>query len=118
MAGSFNIHGERVIDGASSTLTVLTLYESGSVTTRSLGSTEVLHITDVVIMTEDASDVELVVDSAAAGRYIVNSKTAAGVPIVINYSKPFVCPKGVVPKFKGGGANRNMCTIEGFIREA
>lgn len=115
---SFNIHAERVIDGVSSTLTVLTLYEAGSTTTRSLKSTEVLHITDVIIMTEDASDVELVVDSAAGGRYIVNTKTAAGIPIVINYSKPFICPKGVVPKFKGGGANRNMCVCEGFIREA
>lgn len=117
MAG-YNIHGERVIDGASSTLTALSLYEAGSVTARVLGSTEVLHITDVIIATEDASDVELVVDSAAAGRYIVNVKTAAGVPIVINFNNPYICPKGVVPKFKGGGANRNMCVIQGFITEA
>lgn len=117
MAG-FNIHGERVIDGASSTLTVLTLYEAGSTTTRALASTEVLHITDVIIMTEDASDVELVVDSAAAGRYIINTKTAAGVPIVINFNNPYICPKGIVPKFKGGGANRNMCIIQGWISEA
>lgn len=117
MAG-YNIHGERVIDGVSSTLTALSLYEAGSVTARTLLSTEFLHITDVLIITEDASDVELVVDSAAAGRYIVNTKTAAGVPIHIHFANPYICPKGVVPKFKGGGANRNQCTVQGFIREA
>ncbi|KKM96274.1 hypothetical protein LCGC14_1179860 [marine sediment metagenome] len=117
MAG-WNVHGERVIDGVSSTLTALSLFESGSVTARTLGSTEFLHIVDVLIITEDASDVELVVDTAAAGKYIVNTKTAAGVPINIHFHQPYVCPKGVVPKFKGGGANRNMCVIQGFISEA
>lgn len=116
---SFSIHGERILDGDASTLTVLTLYNSGSTTTRSLKSTEVLHITDVVIIDEEATDVQLVADSAAGGQYLVFTKTAAGVPIVINYSKPFICPKGIVPKFAGGsgGTARSMCIIEGFIRE-
>lgn len=116
---SFNIHGERVIDGDASTATVLTLYEAGSTTTRSLGSTEVLHITDVVIIDEEAVDVQLVADSAAGGRYIVFTKSVIGIPIVIHFNNPYICPKGIVPKFTGGSgaAARSMCIIQGFIRE-
>lgn len=118
MAG-YNVHGERVVDGDASTLAVLTLYEAGSVTARVLGSTEILHITDIVIIDEESTDVQLVVDSAAAGRYLVSTKTAIGVPIIINFVSPYVCPKGVVPKFAGGsGSTRSMCIIQGFIREA
>lgn len=118
MAG-YNIHGERVIDGNASAATALTLYEAGSTTERALGSTEVLHITDVIIIDEEAADVQLVADSAADGRYVVFTKTAAGVPIVIHFNNPYICPKGVVPKFVGGSgaAARSMCIIQGFIRE-
>lgn len=119
MAG-FNIHGERVIDGDASTLTVLTLYEAGSTTTRSLGAKEVLHITDLIIIDEEAADVQLVADSAAGGRYIVSTKTAVSIPIVIHFNTPYICPRGVVPKFAGGsgGTARSMCVIQGFIRPA
>lgn len=116
---SFNIHGERIVDGNAGTLTVLTLYEAGSPdTTRTLVRTEKLHITDVHIITEDAGDVSLVADSAAAGRYIVQTKTAAGIPIDLHFHTPYICPSAVIPKFSGPGANRSQCTIQGFIREA
>lgn len=116
---SFNVHGERVVDGDASTLTVLTLYNAGSTTTRTLKSTEVLHITDVIIIDEEAVDVQLVADSAAGGRYIVQTKSAVSIPIVIPFRTPYICPKGVVPKFAGGSgaAARSMCIIQGFIRE-
>jgi len=118
--GSYSVHGERVIDGDASALTALILYDSGSVVVRTLLATEVLHITDVVIIDEEAADIQLVADSAAAGRYIVQTKSAVGVPIVIHFNMPYVCPKGVVPKFAGGSgaAARSMCVIQGFIREA
>lgn len=116
-------HGERVIDGAANTATALTLFKSGhfddagDVVERTLQSDEFLNITDVVIIDEEAADVSLLADTAAAGKYIVLTKTAAGVPIVIHFNTPYVCPMGVVPKFTGGSgaAARSMCVIQGFI---
>lgn len=120
MAGSYNVHGELVLDGNASTLTALTLYDAGSVTARTLLSTEVLHITDVVISDEENADIQLVADSAAGGRYIISTKIAAGGSIVIHFNSAYICPKGVVPKFAGGSgaAARSMCVIQGFIRGA
>lgn len=118
MAG-YQVHGERVLDGDASTLTVLTLYEAGSTKARSLATTEFLHITDVIISDEENADVQLVADSAAGGRYIVSTKIAAGGLVHIAFKNPYICPKGVVPKFAGGsGATKSMCVIQGFIREA
>ena len=120
MAGSgYSIHGERVSEtGDASTATVLTLYDSGSADVRALGDAEVLHITDVMVVTETAGDVALYADTAAGGRYLLLTKSAAGVPIVMNYRMPFVCPPGVVPKFVGVASDRNFCTIQGYITEA
>jgi len=119
MAGSYIVHGERIVDGDASVLTALTLYNSGSVVERTLLATEVLYITDVVIIIETANDIQLLADSAAGGRYIVDAKSpAVGNPITIHFNTPYTCPKGVVPKFKGASTNRSMCVIQGFIREA
>lgn len=116
MAGGYNIRAERVVDGDASTLTALTLYEAGSPDTeRTLLATEVLHICDGQIITETAGDVQLVVDTAAASRYLVNTKSAAGHPIRV---LPYICEKGVVPKFAGVSSNRNSCILNCFIREA
>ena len=113
------VHGERIVDGDASVLTALTLYEAGSpATARTLTGTERLHITDVLIMVEGAADVVLVADSAAAGRYIVSGGIAAGHPLVIQFRIPYICAKATIPKFAGAGANRSMCVIHGFIREA
>ena len=119
MAG-YNIHAERIVDGDASTLTVLTLYEAGSTTTRTLLATEVFHITDVLIIDGEAADIALVADSAAGGRYIVFAESAAGVPIIVHFNNPYVCPRGVIPKFSGGSGQgkRSMCVLQGFIREA
>ena len=117
-SGSFNIHAERIVDGNAGTLTAVTLYDMGSSDTRTLKSTETLLIHDYMIVTEDAADVELVVDSAAAGKYLVDVKTAAGIPIRQSFRNPYICPKGVVPKFKGAGANKSMCVLQCTIREA
>lgn len=117
---SFNIHAERVVDGDASALTALTLYEAGSTTERTLKSTEFLHITDVIIIDEEAVDISLVADSAAGGRYIVQANIPTKVPLVINFKTPYICPRGVVPKFAGGSgaAARSMCIIQGFITPA
>lgn len=118
MAGSYIVHGERILDDDASTPTALTLFNSGSVVERTLLATEKLHITDVLIITETAGDVQLYVDTAAAGKYLVDTKTAAGVPIVIQFRTPYTCLAGTVPKFVGVSSNRNLCTIQGFITEA
>lgn len=117
------IHGERVIDGDASTATALTLFKSGDfdasadAVERTLAANEYVNITDVVIIDEEAADISLVADAAAAGKYIVFTKSVVGIPIIIHFNEPYVCPKGVVPKFTGGsgGTSRSMCIIQGFI---
>ena len=113
------IHGERVVDGDASTLIALTLFKAGQVgtDTYTLQSDEFLTITDVVISDEENADVQLVADSAAAGRYIVSTKISAGGSFTHSFNEPYVCPIGVVPKFAGGSgaAARSSCVIQGFI---
>ncbi len=119
MAGSsFSVHGESITDGDSSSGVAVILYDSGSVEVRALKSTEVLHITDMQIYNETGGDTWLVVDAKEAGRYIVFASFDAKGGIVHHFSKPFVCPKGVVPKLFGAASNINSCLIEGFISEA
>lgn len=119
MAGS-NIHGERFVDGNAGTLTALSLFENGSLTARTFasGTKERLHITGYMIVTEDAAEVQLLADGDVAGERLVDVKTAAGIPITKQYNTPYICQAGQIPKFKGAGANKSMCTIEGFIQPA
>ncbi len=109
------VHAELIVDGDSSTLTVLKLYTSGTVTERALAANEFFCITDVFIQTQDGGDIALVADEAAAGKYIVYGNVAATGGVARRYEYPYVCPKGVVPKFSGAAANRNVCILEGFI---
>lgn len=112
-----HVHGERVVDGAGSTATALLLYKSGSTTARSLASGEFLHITDVLISIETAADVSLLADAAAAGKYIFRGAMANTSVWSHSFGTPYVCPKGVVPKFTGSGSDRSSCLIEGFITQ-
>lgn len=121
--GSYNIHGEVIVDFPAdvTTLTAVTLYDAGSPgTKRTLLATEFLHITDVIIVIEGqgTQNAQLVVDTAAGGRYVIATSLLGTQPLVIHFNTPFICPKGVVPKFKSAGLNRNMCIIQGFIRGA
>jgi len=119
---SYSIHGELIANFPDdiTTLTAVILYDSGSPdTVRTLLAGEVLYITDVFVLVEaqGAVDVQLVADSAAVGRYIINGALDGGVPFVKHYKKPFACPHGTGLKFKSAGLNHNACIIEGFIRE-
>ena len=120
--GSYNVRGERVLDGDASTLVALTLYDAGSPNTvRILAANERIHITDVFIGFYNkgfAADVELVVDSAAGGRYIVGGQISSGRPLSIHFKSPYICDAGMVPKFKGASWSKTTCTIHGFVRGA
>ena len=120
--GSYNVRGERVIDGDASALAALTLYDAGSpATVRILAANERIHITDVYIGFINkgmASDVDLMVDSAAGGRYIVRGQVSSGRPIVIHFKVPYICDAGMVPKFAGAAWSKTTCIIHGFVRGA
>ncbi len=114
-------HGERIVDGDASTLTILLLYKSGSLTAYTLGAAEVLHITHVTILTEIGGDVALIAAAtAAAGTYIVEGSIAAQGGIDKNLScSPYVCPPGVTPYFSGpSDSGKHTCIIEGYITAA
>jgi len=109
-------HGERIVDGDASTLTALLLYKAGSTTAFTLASNERLSITRVTIMNETGGDTALLADSAAAGKYIFEGSLFAQGGIDKDYSDfPYVCTKGVTPKFKGATTNKSTCIVEGFV---
>lgn len=115
---SYSVHGESITDGDASGGIAVTLYNSGSVTARTLSLTEVFYITDVQIYCETGGDVWLVADSKAAGRYVVHGAVDAKGGMIVHFNKPFACPRGKGLKFFGAATNINSCLVEGFIREA
>lgn len=112
------VHLERVVDGDASTLTALAIYPAGSTTAYTLGSGEVLHITDVFIMLESGGDFSLVANEAAAGKYIAHGNAAPNGGVVMSKRTSFTCAPGVTPKFSGATTNRSVCLCEGSILEA
>lgn len=113
------VHGELITDGDASTLTVINLYQGGTNTVISaLGAKQYLYITDITIYLEDGGDFQLVADSAAAGRYIAHGNAAANGGLERALRSAYCCPKAVIPKFKGAGANVSSCIIEGFLRSS
>ncbi len=112
------VHGESITNGAANGGIAVTLYLSGSTTTRTLGAKEVLYITDIQIVCEDTCDMWLVADSKAAGRYVAHGALDAKGGIVHHFSTPYTCPKGKGLVFYGAAANLNTCIIEGFIMGA
>jgi len=116
--GSYEVHGESITDGDASAGVAVQLYDSGSVVERTLLATEVLHVTDVQLLTETGADISLVADSKAAGRYVAHGTVDAKGGIVLHFSKPFVCPRGKGLVFYGATTNINSCLMQGFIREA
>ena len=113
------VHGELVVaDGDASTLTVVVLFVAGTTTVRTLTSKEYLNITDLWIGNEAGGDTQLLADSAAAGRHIINVNLTTTSVIERHYARPYTCPKGVTPKFKGGASGLSSCIFEGFITTA
>jgi len=109
------IHGERIVDGDASTLTALSIFDDGETDTRTLADDEAIYVTDVMITSESGGDIFLVADAAAAGKYIFAGNLDAKDTVVMSFSSPYRCPLGVVPKFAGGGSDKNSCIIQGFI---
>jgi len=117
--GSYNVHGESITDGDASGGIAVTLYDSGSPNTeRTLLATEVLHVTDVQIVSESGGEVSLVADSKAAGRYLVHAILDAKGGIISHFSSPYVCPRGTGLKLFGIAQGLDVCLVQGFIREA
>ena len=106
------IRGGRVVDGDASTLTAITLYPAGSLTARALASSEFLNITSLHIMVETAGDVLL---QATADLAIVDAGLPETGGLTHQFDPPFVCPKGLVPKFSWPASNKSSCIITGYI---
>lgn len=109
------IHGEILDDGDSSSGVAVVLYTSGSTTVRVLGSREVLHITDIKIVTETGGTISLVSDSKADGRYLFHGVLDAKGGVVVHDASPFVCPPGTGLKLFGAATNLDTCIVEGFV---
>ena len=112
------IHGELIVDGDGSTLTALTLYQSGTVTTVTLTGKMRLFVTDVFIMLESGGDFELIADGEVAGEYIAQGNAAANGGVQMSLRTAFRCQAATGVKFKGVATNRNVCIIEGYVRSA
>lgn len=118
MAASDIVHGEAIYDGDSSGGVAMILYESGSVTVRTLGADEYLVVTDVTFFTEAGGDLFLVADSKAAGRYLLVAGMAGNGGYDKQYKTSYRCPKGKGLKLFGVATHRDMAIIEGYITQA
>ena len=116
MAG-FSMHGESITDGDASGGIAVTLYESGSVTTRTLKGTEFLHVVDVQLYCETGGDVWLVADGKTDGQYVAHAALDAKGGVILHFNKPYICPRGTGLKLYGAASNLNICLVEGFITE-
>lgn len=112
------VHGEGIFDGDSSGGIDVLLYKHGTTTTRTLSGGEILYITDVQIMCQDACDMWLVADGKVAGEYIVHGAMDALDQINIHFQQPRACAPNTALKFFGGGANISSCLVEGFVTKA
>lgn len=112
------VHLELVVDGDASTPTEMMMYTSGTDTVRVLAANEFLSIVDIWISSEVGGDFSLTAGSAGAGKYVLHGSVFAKFPVVSNLSKPFTCPKGVLPYFTGVSTHRDVCIIEGFVTKA
>lgn len=118
MAGSFEVHGEAILDGDADAGIAVILYEKGSVTVRTLAAGEFLHVVDAQLYCETGGNISLVADSLAAGRYLVHGTVNAKGGMIVHFNRPYTCPRGTGLKFWGASTNLNSCLIEGFITEA
>lgn len=109
------VHGESITDGNATGGVAVVLYGHGTVTVRALAVDEILYVTDVQIMCQDACDMSLVADGLVAGEYVVHGAVDALDQINIHFQQPRACAVGTGLIFFGGGANISSCLVEGFI---
>jgi hypothetical protein len=108
------IHGEVVSANASGGVAAK-LYSAGTATERTLATTEYLEITDIIFDCETGGTYAFVADSDAVGRRIAKGEAAANTQVIVNFSSPFVCPKGVTPKLIADAGNVALL-FQGRIR--
>lgn len=106
------IHGEVSTSDASGGV-AFTLYESGSVSARTLESDEYLVITDLSLELADAGHV--VADSDAAGRRVAHLPSGHS---LVQFETPYTCPRGVTPKVFTDTAVAAEVTLQGYIKKA
>ncbi len=111
------VHGESITDGSTSSGVAVTLYTAGGVAERTLGASEVLHVTDVQMYNEVGGDTFLCADGKVAGEYVAQAALDAKGGIILKKGIPFSCAPGTGLVFFGAGSGRNVCIIEGFIME-
>lgn len=109
------VHGESITDGDSSGGIAVVLYWPGSVQVRTLGADEVLVVSDIQIMCQDACDMWLCADGQVAGEYIAHGAMDALDQIDIHFQQPRACARATGLTFYGGAANISSCIIEGYI---
>jgi len=107
------VHGEVSSADASGGVTVL-LYPSGSATAITLGATEFLTITDVILVSTAGGVYALVADTDAAGRRIVKGNAEALGGIAHTFETRITCPKGVTPKLIAAAGQIDL-VISGYI---
>jgi len=116
------VHGE-LVSADASTAAAIVLYKAGTRTVRTLGSTEHLVITDVMMNSTAATDVALFDDADAdgtidAGERIAHGDFSAKGGLVTAFSTPRYCSKGITPKVKAGAAGAVKVLILGYILKA
>jgi hypothetical protein len=110
-------------DGDTSGGQEASLYLSGMSSTFSLGSNEVLFITDIQVITEGGGDIFVDFDSGADGAHddedlIVAGNFAANQGVVTDFQTPRQGPPGKVPKLFGAAQDRDTLIFHGYVGRA
>jgi len=94
----------------------ITIHDAGSVAVRTLGATEILHITDLCLMTEAGGACGLFADTDVAGRRVVAGTFDILSGIARTFKVPYACPVGITPIVIAAAGNIDLCG-QGFITQ-
>lgn len=111
------VHGEVVSADASGGV-AFTFYMAGAdATSRSIGTDETLHITDIDVVSESGGDAGIFTVTDANGKRVWKGNLAANGGVARSYETPHICPAGVTPKLIADAGNV-VGIIHGFIASA
>lgn len=111
---SKQFHGEVSSADASAGVTFSLFENNGAATAITLGATERLVITDIVVVAAASGNVVVGANADTAGKRVIKGSTGTTGGFAHAFQTPYVCGKGVVPKLFAPSGQADG-TIRGFI---
>jgi hypothetical protein len=94
-----------------------TIYDSATLTTRTLSATEYVAITDIIFVSTAGGTYNIVAAAVdTAGARIAKGNAAALGGLAHHFESPYVCPIGITP-YLIAAVGQVTCVLQGFITE-